>query len=143
MGNPSGLLATAKPSGRNSMVSGRGNTFATFAAYIGMRLRFERKLTSKARIKDIKNRFLRPAVNLLETIKDQDFSKEFLVPWSGFEFESISDLKSRLEHSIANETNHIQTIQIRSSRGKQWDASLKRFHVYNNGRQPSGNSSWE
>ena len=101
-----------------------------FAAYIGFRIRTERKLPSKKRIKDIESRFLTPLETILRAVNDPEFSKEFLVYWSGFDSESILDLKSRLESERVNAMTHIQTIKRRASKGKQWDASLKRIHVY-------------
>jgi Phage integrase family len=101
-----------------------------FAAYVGLRVYSERKLPSKKRVNEIKGRFLTPIKGLLQAINDPEFSKEFLVPWGCFDVDSIAHLKSRLEDESAKATAHIQKIQSRASKGEQWDASLKRPHVY-------------
>jgi hypothetical protein len=54
-----------------------------FAAYVGLALRTVRKISSKDRLAELESRLVEPATTLLEALQAPDFSKEFLVPWSG------------------------------------------------------------
>jgi hypothetical protein len=100
-----------------------------FAVLVGMRIRTERKLKSADRVQDITSRLLEPVETLLQAVKDDDFSNEFVAPWGDLRNIDLDHLIDTLQDLANQANNHIATIERSGAKGKPWDSYLKEYFV--------------
>jgi hypothetical protein len=101
-----------------------------FAILVGWQVRGERQCSARERAADVRKRLLAPAKDLLDTINDDDFSKEFAQGWGGLTAIDHAKLQEALQGVIAAAEVHITAIEEHKGRGKSWHYDLKRLHVH-------------
>ena len=90
----------------------------------------ERQRTGRKRAADVRVRLLKPSEDLLRTITDEDFAKEFSQPWGGLTESDHGKLEDTLRATINAANHHISILEQHISRGKTWAHDLTRIHVH-------------
>jgi hypothetical protein len=125
------LLTILRPEGeRDSNIKKLRRETDKFAFLVGWWVQHERRISDKKRKSQVRTRFLEPAKRLLKTMDDTDFAKEFSQPWGGFVNFDRAKFRGELNEAVAAASKHITAIEKRMARGRSWDHSLKRHHVY-------------
>ena len=101
-----------------------------FAVLVGWWVKGERQRTGRKRAADVRVRLLKPSEDLLRTITDEDFAKEFSQPWGGLTESDHGKLEDTLRATINAANHHISILEQHISRGKTWAHDLTRIHVH-------------
>jgi hypothetical protein len=101
-----------------------------FAVLVGWWVKGERQRTGRARANDVRVRLLKPSEDLLRTITDEDFAKEFSQSWGKLTESDHGKLEDTLRATINAANDHISILEQHISRGKTWAHDLTRIHVH-------------
>jgi hypothetical protein len=100
-----------------------------FAVLIGLEIRSERELSTRDRIDDINSRLVRPAEDLILTLTDPEFSKEFRASWGDLRKFDADPLIDTLRTLVEHANKHVVIVRAAGTKGKSWDSDLKDYFV--------------
>jgi hypothetical protein len=95
------------------------------AVNIGLRIKDERTFKAAQRHKEIENKFLPPARQIVGLLTNTETSKELRQPWGGFTAFDHEDYLAKTITFIEACEIHIAKIKSFSRSGKEWDSDLK------------------